>query len=559
MICSFWPGERPVTQGGTCRQALVWMAVAVSLAVGGQASAQISKATQILTNRGFQVQGMVTKDDVFHLHTYCNPNFTAVNWLWDSNPSQMGAAPGFPWARWANSETVVPPQGTESSYMSQLVMLQLGDEWTLTDTNTRTRLVNWFNSVRSSFPNTILFHNNYGGQVPDDSLGDFIARAQPDMLSFDSYPWQADFNTGVPFDGPPSNWYGDLRRYRQWAMNVGIPFATYMQTFHAKDSVNYRDPSASELRLNNSAAMAFNAKVLIDFTYNTGASSLFVSGLGGDNVPTPLYAERADAALRARNLGKALVRLKPVADLPGDYTTSIMFLRGKYISGGVTNFSPVPNSFLNDPSSSPNPGTPGTIAYTWWEFGDNDPYLSGWSVTNKADVHNSGLPAAILLSWFRVLDESLDGTNYSNEVYLVVVNGLTATNGTAADCLQEITLNFLDSFTTIETLNPLTGDVQTQALPVVNSRRQLVLNLNGGDAALVKFLDGAPFVGAQVTGPPAVATQPVSLVVTGGMNTSFSVNAVGSSPLSYRWRLNGTNLSGATASGFTRPNSQPAA
>src|SRR5439155_2154293 len=100
------------------------------------------------------------------------------------------------------------------------------------------------------------------------------------------------------------------------------------------------------------------------------------------------------------------------------------------------------------------------------------------------------------------LDESFDGTDYTNEVYLMVVNGLVATNGTAADCLQEIQLNFLDAFTAVEILDPLTGTAKAQVLPVVNGKRQLVLDLNGGDAALFKFFDGAPFVGTQVSGPP---------------------------------------------------------
>src|SRR5512132_396134 len=85
--------------------------------------AQISKGQRILISRGLQVQGMVTKDDVFHLNTYSNAHYTSIHWLWDSNPSLMGTAPGFPWSRWAGSETSVPPQGAEGPYLSQLVSL----------------------------------------------------------------------------------------------------------------------------------------------------------------------------------------------------------------------------------------------------------------------------------------------------------------------------------------------------------------------------------------------------------------------------------------------------
>lgn len=242
--------------------------------------AQLSKGHQILINRGFQTQGMVANTDPFHLTTYSNANYTSINGLWTSTPSWMGAAPGFPWSRWVGDENQMPPQGNEGPYLSQLVTLQLADEWNLNDNATRDRAVNWFNGVRANWPNTILYANNFGGQVSDAALGDFIARAQPDMLCFDTYPWKSDYVTRVPIPGPPTGWYSDLRRYRQWAWSYGIPLATYMQTFNAVqdyDQTVYRDPSPSELWLNIYTALAFNAKTLIDFTYNTGASSLLAA------------------------------------------------------------------------------------------------------------------------------------------------------------------------------------------------------------------------------------------------------------------------------------------
>src|SRR5213594_3176368 len=116
----------------------------VFLALTQVADAQISKANQILINRGLQIQGMVATYDTFHLATYSNANYTAVNWLWDSprswNSSSMsllGAAPGFPWGRWVTGETDMPPQSAESPYLTQLVSLQLGDEWNLNDSSVR--------------------------------------------------------------------------------------------------------------------------------------------------------------------------------------------------------------------------------------------------------------------------------------------------------------------------------------------------------------------------------------------------------------------------------------
>lgn len=523
--------------------------------------AQISKGHQILLDRGLQLQGLAQDDCYLTLSTFSNANYTAIQWIngtdgaghavHSSRPDWMGDAPGFPWARWVGDETQMPPQATpyggdETPYLRQLIALQLGDEWNLNDDATRTRLVNWFDSVRTNWPNTMLYHNNWGSQIADDKLADFYTRARPDLLCFDTYPWQSVWDvtqpghTGPPLAGPPTDWYGDLRRYREHARGAGIPLGLYRQTFHAVQDYDghvFRDPAPSELRLNTFAALAFNAKYFTDFVYNTGAGSLFTKTFNGSGdtllSTNGLYAELADINHRARHLGKALLRLKPAYDLhntnaaywpnglppgPGSdnsnfptngYTTSIMFLRGKYLSGGVTNFTAVPTSFIADPDvATSNPAGTG-LAYTWWEPDKNDPYFRGWAVTNKGAIKNNGLLGDAILAWLKPLDESMDGPGYTNEIYLMVVNGLTAADGTAADCRQEIKLNFLNSGAAangLVLLDPVTGNLQTNVLPIVSTRRQLVLSLNGGDAALFKFNTGAPFVGFFAVTPRLSAT-----------------------------------------------------
>jgi hypothetical protein len=524
--------------------------LAAAVALGAMLSApvcqaQISKANQILINRGLQIEGLVATYDGFHLSTYSNANYTAVIWLWDAprsydGMSVLGPAPGFPWARWVNNEADMPPLGGESAYLSQLVNLQLADEWNLNDDAIRTRAVNWFNAVRTNWPNTILSANNWGGQISDGNLIDFVTRAQPDMICFDAYPWKSVYDTsapghiGPPIGGPPTTWYSHLRTYRDISRAFNIPFGSYVQTFHAVEEYHpfnvYRNPSASELRLNHFGALAFNSKLLIDFVYNNGSSSLF-NPPGGDSNPNALYHEKADCALRARNFGKALVRLKPIAETAPGWTTSVMFVRGKDPSG---NLNPIPINFYAGPS--------GTNTNTYWLADQNDPYLRGWVVTNTG-TKNNGQPGDVIIAWFKPLDESFDGPAYTNEVYFMVVNGLTDTNGAAADCSQEIKLNFLDTFTHVEMLNPLTGLAQPQAVPIVSTRRQLALKLNGGDAALFKIADGAGFVGAPFTGPPVIVRQPTSRTNLVGTIATLSVAADGTPPLSYQWRKNGANLS----------------
>jgi hypothetical protein len=181
--------QRVNLRGWLCRSTLV--VAAVFLTCGQATYAQISKGNRILLQRGLQLQGLVQWADFFHWNTYSNAYYTSPNWGWSMSPDLMSSAPGVPWSRWVSGDTNMPPQDGESPYLNQLIALQLGDEWNLQDGPTRTNLINWFASVRSNWPETILFHNNYAGQASDDALGDFIPKAQPDMLCFDLYPFMS--------------------------------------------------------------------------------------------------------------------------------------------------------------------------------------------------------------------------------------------------------------------------------------------------------------------------------------------------------------------------------
>ena len=52
---------------------------------------------------------------------------------------------------------------------------------------------------------------------------------------------------------------------------------------------------------------------------------------------------------------------------------------------------------------------------------------------------------------------------------------------------------------------------------------------------------------------PSISTQPASLTVKAGETASFSVVASGSGTLTYQWKKNGSNISGATSSSYTTP------
>ncbi|HEY5909890.1 MAG TPA: immunoglobulin domain-containing protein [Verrucomicrobiae bacterium] len=58
--------------------------------------------------------------------------------------------------------------------------------------------------------------------------------------------------------------------------------------------------------------------------------------------------------------------------------------------------------------------------------------------------------------------------------------------------------------------------------------------------------------------PPTLTAHPTNITVMATSNAVFTVRATGTAPLSYQWRFNGVNISGATLSSYTVANAQPA-
>lgn len=500
------------------RSSIIVLAIAL-FAMPARAE-ELSKGFKLLVEHGFQIQGLITKDDGFHLQTYLAANYTALDWLGVSNTAVHGRPPGLPWSRWASDPEHMPPVGDEKPFLPKLISVSLGDEPDLNNPVQRQKNIDWYEKFRGQFPRTILYTNNWGMQIQDAAYQDFIRRARPDMISFDTYPWQSDFATKQPKsfkdpnDGNPREFYNALKFVRAYAYGNGIPFQIYRQSFHAEEDYSktiYRDPSPSEFRLNTFAALAFGAKSIADFTYNTGATSYFTKP-GGDLNKTPLYNELVRVNKRVRNLGKALVRLKPIPDSPnsdgkptGDSrVTSIMFICGQHMENGKPAYNALPTDVHVDAQAPRDPAHGDRGGYSDWEVGRNDPYFGGWQVTpvgkNGKPTKNDGLRGDVIISWFKLLDESFDGPDFNDEVYLMVTNGLTALDGTAADCRQEIRLDFGTSkskcpHNTLQRLNPETGRVETIPLTTFRGKKRVVLSIDGGSCELFKFPTGAPFVG----------------------------------------------------------------
>jgi hypothetical protein len=70
------------------------------------------------------------------------------------------------------------------------------------------------------------------------------------------------------------------------------------------------------------------------------------------------------------------------------------------------------------------------------------------------------------------------------------------------------------------------------------------------------MIDNVRLISGQAPQPPIIVTQPQSQTVNAGSTASFSVAASSITPLGYQWRLNGTNLAGASNSTLTLTNVQ---
>jgi hypothetical protein len=460
--------------------------------------AALDKGHEILLGRGLQVGGLIDQTyRPFHLGMLQGANFTLPLWGWNTDIAQLGAAPGVPWGRWVDYTTQNDIDPAERPYKSNLVQLQVGDEQDIVnDPAARASTTAWFNNNRANFPSTLLSLNRPAGDgssTEATSTANWIGEAQPDMISFDWYP----FTYTDPIDPNFPNrrwswyWYSVAQRYRRQALGTYIgatfntagnaprPYGTYLQTY-TSSSEDRRPPSDSEMRLQMFAALAMGYTDVNCFSYNSGSSTLFDPPSDGDNSPAPSYYHFKETARQARNLSTALVRL--------------------ISKGAGTRFVAGRNS--TNTANSPLP-----LDWKTWAAGsEGDPYTTAISATNLGTA-NGGNRGDVLVGYFNPLLDSFDGPDFSNELYFMITNGLSDPSGLVGDCRQQINVSFDFKTSGIDSLLRLsrdTGEVET--VPLISdggSRYHLALTLDGGTGDLFKFNDGAPFVGFYVPEPAA--------------------------------------------------------
>jgi hypothetical protein len=154
--------------------------------------------------------------------------------------------------------------------------------------------------------------------------------------------------------------------------------------------------------------------------------------------------------------------------------------------------------------------------------------ITRFGTTGMIDVRNAGaysadvaVPYSAGLTYhFRLL---IDPTTKTYTVYVTPPGGTELTLATS--------YAFRSEQSTVSTLNnwSLYADIGSQS----------VCNMTIGS-------------GSTVT-PPTISTQPAGQTVTAGQVATFAVVAAGTAPLSYQWKKNTVNISGATSASYTTP------
>lgn len=181
--------------------------------------------------------------------------------------------------------------------------------------------------------------------------------------------------------------------------------------------------------------------------------------------------------------------------------------------------------------------------------------------TNTGDldlVPNTALFASTQESDTGEAEDTLTGDGRS-----LFVKSLEVALGEMAN--QHLSLSFnhlrdkLTSFYTTEHLDPShTGDfvVDGSWFDSDLAVRLDQVNLSGFAAATADFDQDAPLTVEPL--PLTITTQPQGRTVTADSNVVFTVSAVGAEPLSYQWRKDTVDISGATDATYMRTNVQPA-
>ena len=172
------------------------------------------------------------------------------------------------------------------------------------------------------FPNYADPERQLGAPTYDEYVAKFVDELDPAVLCMDYYPF---FKPGK--DGR-DGYCDNLETMRKYALKKGIPFWNW---FNSLPFGYHTDPTEAQLRWQIYTALAYGAKGVIYFNYNTPPPlTEFPKGGGlidhaGRRMQKWYQAQRINAAIK--NLAPTLMRLTSTSVVrvkPGDHPTTIL-------------------------------------------------------------------------------------------------------------------------------------------------------------------------------------------------------------------------------------------
>jgi PKD repeat protein len=211
----------------------------------------------------------------------------------------------------------------------------------------------------------------------------------------------------------------------------------------------------------------------------------------------------------------------------------------------TSGFAPLSVSFTNLSSNAAN---------YHWDFGDGH-------TTTATNPSNTYLTAGN----YTVALQADDGvsTNLLTRINYILVTNLPPLNADFTAGPTNGTVPLTVSFTNLSTSatnyswNFGDGNASSAVNPVniYSNAGSYTVTLTAIGSAGTNTFARVAYVTA-TNAPPLILTQPQDQTVGLGANATFTVVATGTPPLTYQWRFNGTNISGATASACTKSNVQ---
>ena len=350
------------------------------------------------------------------------------------------------------------------------------------------------------------------------------------------------------------------------------------------------------------ATLTVNAAPLISsqpqsLSVNLGANAAFnVTAAGGTPLNyqwrfagTNLPGATASSYTRTNaQTGDAGSYSVVVSNYAGSVTSAVAILTVNVTPPGIIaqwNFNSVPPDGLTttgNTSPSVGSGTAALVGGATATFATGDPTLDPAGSTDNSGWNSSTYPAQgtgdrtrgvqfsvstvghqnIVVSWSTL--DSNTGSKYSRLQY--------TTNGSTYLEFPTTTTNTITVFTAKTNslaAIPNVNDNPNFAIRIVaefessatgnNNSNYVAAGTTYGTAGTVRFdmltISGVPIVSGTA---PTITNQPASQIASQGDDITFAVGADGTLPLSYQWRFNLADISGATSSSYTRSNVQPA-